>query len=276
MGFRYYDPRFGVWVDAPGDQPVEGGLGFPTTPSSQVPRKVRDLAKRPLLETVLMAQAVIGLNAVFTGLYAQRSAETFGVTGGSNVNVSNIRWRQFARSGSGTKDGFGQHFGSATFHHILDPTGGLARWSLIFHDLIRVDFNSGNGWVAVGFVNANTSNDETTFVGAMWKCSSADGYWRSGVYDGTGTSNTLHETSHTGLTVSTPRRLSVVIDAASKSVLWYADYALVDSFTPSSPIGQMGVIPKLGWYGIANAGATVRFQGNGGGNPRLLVLMPAA
>lgn len=264
------------WVES--DRLPQARLGYPWTPLSALPRKVRDLAKRPLAESILLAQAILGVTPVSATklIPGQRTEGTFGVGAlASNVNVNNIRWRQYRRVGSGTKDGFGQHWGAMPFHHILDPTGASAGWSLIFHDYVRVDFASGSGWVAIGFVNANTSNDESTVVGAVWKCNSTDGYWTSGCYDGTSTATTLHETAHSGLTVSTARRLSVVIDAATKSVLWYADYELVDTFIPSSPIGQMA-IPRIGYLGIANASADVKIQTVGGGNPRFFSIKPVA
>lgn len=282
MGFRYYDPLSGRWLETTANDPPAGYLGYPWTPISQLPHKVRDLVKFPLAATLMSAQPFLGYTPVSDHILIQgrRGASEFTAisTSISNVNSGNVNYRQFARSGSGTQKGFGRHWGPGSFHHILDPSGGIAGWTPIFHDDVKVTFGSAAAFAALGFVNVNSADDDTSYVGAIWKCSKATGYWTSGLYDGTSApSNTVHETTHSGLTTTTARRLSIVIDAASKSVLWYADYTLVDTYTPAAVLGQMGAIPRIGYYGMAANGASdMAIMTLGGSNPRLFSMKRAA
>lgn len=249
------------------------------TPRNQLPRRVRKALFD--LGTALMAgQPIFGYTPVSDQKYnaASRGTTAFGVGSLlSNVTVSNIRWRQTTRNGGASKESWGRHWGPLTFHHILDPTGGYAGWTWIVQDLLLIAFTSGHSWEFFGSWSFNTANDETSAVGVGFRTNDTDGYWTSSLRDGTGTPSTVvHETALTTVTATVPRRLSVVCDAASKSVLWYADGVLVDSYTPSVALSAMTNIPNLGYFGITETGAEARFRHFGGGNPRVLTLVPAA
>lgn len=251
-----------------------------TTPPSQLPRRVRKLVKdRSIGESVMLGWPIMGYTPVTDqAIGTFRSYAAVGVGAGlSNVNSSNINWRQTARSGGGVKESWGRHWGALAFHHILDPTGGYAGWTIIMQDLVKVTFTAGNAWVFFGSFSFNTASDETSAVGAGWRTNNTDGYWTSTLRDGTGTPSTaLHETAQTGVTSTVPRRLSTVLDAETKSVLWYADGVLVDSYTPSAAISQMTNVPNFGYFGITAAGADCKFMHFGGCNPRVITMLKVA
>lgn len=279
MGFRYYDPVSGRWNETTADHAPLGYLGYPWTPPSQVPRKVRDLAKFPIEATLMLGWPIMGYTPVgdkVIGAFRSYAAVGAGAFL-SSVNSLNINWRRTSRSGGGSKEAWGRHWGALAFHHVVDPTGGLAGWTIIMQDLVMATFASGNAWVHFGSFSFNTAADQTSLVGVGWRSNNTDGYWTSTLRDGTGTPSTvLHETAQTAVTSTVPRRLVTVIDAASKSILWYADGVLVDTYTPAAPISQMTNVPNFGYFGITETSANAGLNHFGGCNPRVLTMLKVA
>ena len=248
------------------------------TPRNRWPRKVRHWSR---IEAALVAsQPMLGYGAWndFKTWNAGRNltASSGPAPSASNISLGNIGWRRILRAGGGAKELWYRHWGPTAMHHILDPTGGYAGWSIIAQDLVRCIYQTGNGWPFFGFWSFN-GTDETAKTGCGWHSDPTNKKWISGVYDGTGTpSTTLHETSHSTLaSEGENHRLATVLDAASKSVLFYADGALVDSYTPTAPLGEMSDPPRFGYYGVTETGAELRIHTFGGGNPRLLTFLSA-
>lgn len=245
------------------------------TPRRELPHRVRPLLFDVLL---MLGQAIVGYTPVTDQRLTQhqRSITVYNALGSlSNVNASNINFRQVARSGGGVKEGWGRHWGAVGMHHILDPTQGKAGWSIIANDLIRCVFTAGTARLMFGFCEFNTVSDETSLVGAGFRTNNTDGYWTTFLRDGTGTPSTvLHETGVAAATSTVPRRLGVVLNAGAKTVDWYVDGTLVDSYAPTAALAQMTNVPKFGYYGVTNAAADASLQHFGGANPRVLSLLP--
>lgn len=249
------------------------------------PRRLRRLlSDRSLAELVLSGHPVIGYTPGGSQFQLYPQARALGQSTVPAPTVSSespgdgqVRFRRLRRSGGGSKESWFRHWGPFCFHHIVDPSGPPARWSIITQDLVRAVFTSGDAWLHYGFVHFNASPDQTTKVGAMWHIDSTDQLWTSGVYGGTGTpSTTLHETQHADLDATGPHRLATMLDAESKSVLFYANGVLVDTYTPASSLGQMGNTPLLTQWGITDTGADAALDTFGGGNPRFLVMLPVS
>lgn len=249
------------------------------TPRKDLPRRIaRHL--RSLGELLMLGQPVMGYTPVSDQklITQSRTHTAFGVAAGlSNVNLGNINYRQTTRNGGASKESWGRHWGPLPFHHILDPTGAYAGWTVIFQDLVLIAFTSGNSWEFFGSFSFNMANDETSLVGVGWRTNNTDGYWTSTLRDGTGTPSTVvHETALTAVTSTVKRRLSTVLNAETKSVEWYADGVLVDSYTPTVALSEMTNCPNFGYFGITATGAEGRFRHFGGGNPRVLTLVPVS
>lgn len=272
-GGRLYDPSRGViWV------PTGTGMG---DPYPWMPRAMRAFARGDLGALVSVAQPILGYTPgsnqfELVGGQRTKSASTSPAPTTSSVSVDAVRYRRLARSGGGVKEWWHNNWGAFTFHHIVDPTGPTAGWSIIMQDLVSATFTAGNAWLFFGFHHFNTLTDETSKVGALWWIDSVDQLWNSGVYGGTGTPSTeLHETQHADLDAAGPHRLGIMLDADTKSVLFYANGVAVDAYTPGSPLGEMGNTPLLMVSGITEAAANASIDTLGGGNPRFLTFLPA-
>lgn len=250
-------------------------------PPASWPRKVgRFVRDQSIAELALLGQVVLGYapSNEFTLVPGQRALADGGAPDDptlSNVDVDGVRYRRFRRTGEVAKGRTPRNWGPFGFHHIVDPTGAQAGWSVITQDLVRAVFTSGNSWLFYGFGQHNTDADETTKTGALWWIDSTTQKWTSGVYEGTGTpTTTLSETVHDDLTAPGPYRLGIVLNAEDRSIDFYADGSLVHSFVPSSPIGEMSKVPLLAYYIINEASADAAIDMWGGSNPRFVVLTP--
>lgn len=277
-GYRaVYNPRTGghEYFNALG----QSVLGAP----DMQPRVVRRLlANASLAQVILLGQPMLGFTASGTAIVAGGRANvnstvpapTFSIAGDGN---GLLRYLRIRRSGGGSKERIFCQWGAMPFHHIVDPTGAQAGWSMIWQDLVCPVFTSGHAWLFWGFGSFNTATDETSRVGAFWQADDVNACWTSGVWDGVGTPSTqLHKTVHAGLTfdLSNPHRLAIEIEAVTKTINFYANGALVDSYTPVAPLAQMTNCPQLTYYGITETGADASIYTFGGYNPRLLVLVP--
>ena len=70
-------------------------------------------------------------------------------------------------------------------------------------------------------------------------------------------------------------RLAIYLDPVAKAVKFYANGALVDSYAPVAPLAEMTNCPHFYYYGITETGADASLYTQGGGNPRLITLVPA-
>lgn len=267
----------------PSDWRIDGGnpLGRPATPRGDFPRKLRDLANGGDVGAILMGTPVIGMavngNTLVPGQHGVTTNTATASTGGDGAG---LHYRRLRRSGGGVKERWFDDWGPVPFHHIVDPTQGQAACSIILSDLIVPTFDSGHAWVFFGLGGLNTATDETSWTGVVWKTNYSDLYWTSGLYTGTGTpSTTTHETTHSGLSfnatgVTQAHRLSIELAADTKTINWYANGVLVDSYTPAAALGQFTNCPHMLYYGITNASADCSIYCMGGGNPRALTLVP--
>ena len=217
------------------------------------------------------AQIIPGQRALVASTSPAPTVTTAGDSAGQ-------RFQRVRNSGGGSKQRFFQDRGPTPFHHIVDPTGAQAGWSIVLQDLVVPAFASGNAWLFFGLGSFNTATDETSLVGAWWHTDNVTAKWKSGVYDGTGSpSTTLHETTHDNLTfaaLSDSHRLAIEIEAVTKTINFYANGVLEDTFTPASPLAQMTNCPHFYYYGITEAAADASLYTRGGGNPRILTLVP--
>lgn len=253
---------------------------YVVAPPRVLPRRVRAMVNERSLEAQLLSgRPLLGYcqhdDVRFIGQRAITTSSAPAPTV-TNTGAVGIGWRSIRRSGGGSKERVFRTWGPFPFHHIVDPTGAMAGWSIIASDLIRVAFTSGTARAFFGFWSFNTSTDETSRVGAGFWADSTDDRWTSGVYDGTGTpSTTLHQTQHSSLPANaTNIRLSVELNAKDKTVYFYADGVLVDSYTPAAPLAQMTNCPRFGYHLITNAAADCSIRTFGGGNPRIITYVP--
>ncbi len=277
MGWIEYGP------DNPSGRPVMGQRpGFlygPATPRKDWPRKLRDLLGG--LGGIVVGSPALGFTVGGSVLVpGQRGVSTNTAATSVGGDGAGLHFRRLRRSGGGVKERWFDDWGPVPFHHIVDPTQAKAGVSLILSDLIVPTFDAGNAWVFFGIGGLNTATDQTSWSGAVWKTNNTDLCWTSGIYTGTGTpSTTLHETKQTGISFSatgaaTAYRLAIVLDADTKTIEWYSNGVLVDSYTPSVALTQFSNCPHLLYYGITEAGADCSIYCQGGGNPRLLTLVP--
>lgn len=262
------------------DPPRNEAGNYVVGPPRILPRKVRGLIRDRSLDALLLSgQPMLGYSQwddrkAFDGTRNVTTSSAPAPTVG-NTNAGDIGFRFISRSGGGSKERVFRTWGSFPMHHILDPGGAQAGWTIIAQDLVDVVYVSGTAWVFWGFWGFNTSTDETSLTGVGWWASSADDKWTSGVYDGTGTpSTTLHETEHASLPSTTTTRLAIELSAEDKAVYFYANGALVDTFTPSAALGQMTNCPTFGYHVITEAAANCSFRHFGGGNPRIITYVP--
>lgn len=241
------------------------------------PRRIAQL--RSLDAVLLSGQALLGLSQWGDREIVDARNVTASSAPAPSVGDSGsdgIGWRFMRRSGGAAKERVFRTWGPFPMHHILDPTGGQAGWSIIAHDRMRVNWTSGTARAFFGFWSFNTSTDETSKTGVGWWCDSTDDRWTSGAYDGTGTpSTTLHETQHSGIAANGIHvSLSIELNAEQGVAYFYSDGVLVDTFAPSAALSQMTNCPRFGYHLITDTGADCIIRTLGGGNSRVITYLP--
>lgn len=261
---------------------VPYGYWGPATPRSTLPRKVRDLT---FAETVLVSQAILGYapnqNQLVPGQMAAQQSSGPAPVIAAATDSDGIRFSRLRMSGQGAKARAYQFWDPMQFDHIIDPSlTQKAGWGFIISDLLVPTFDSGNAWAFFGIGNFVTAVDETARFGAWWHTDNTLLKWKSGVYTGTAApTTTLRETTHDDLTfaatgITQAYRLSIFFDAAAKNIKFYADGVLKDTFTPTVAFAQHSFACHPIYYIIGEASADVSLYRFGGGNPRLLTVVP--
>ncbi len=172
------------------------------------------------------------------------------------------------RNGNPTLETLRMDFGaSPAIHHILDPATVASQFTLFFEDMIESDTAVGTCTVFCGFISYITAGDPTTLMGVGFYADSTDNLWHCFIFDsatGAVPISSIRDTATTILTTSM-HRMKIKIDGPTKTISWFIDGALVDSYVPVAslrylniPAATTGTSIVIGAFVPANATCTIR------------------
>jgi hypothetical protein len=170
-----------------------------------------------------------------------------------------------------------QHVGppAPPFHALVDPTTPAIAALLVFEDFVTATISALACETVFGFHEHITLGDKTTLVGIGFRAG-ADHIWHAFVNDcptNVAPVTVRRDTTLAPLSTSN-HRLSIVIDGRTKTISWWIDGVLVDSWTPGAPLDQMSAAPgpKVMWSMTCpiNGAGTLRMHA--GGIPQLRVM----
>lgn len=177
---------------------------------------------------------------------------------------------------AGAAAGRAQQLGppAPAFHHLVDPSTPAVNEVVVFEDLVSATITALACETVFGFHEHITLGVVNTLVGVGFRAG-ADHIWHAFVNDcptDVAPVTVRRDTVLAPLSTSF-HRLSLIIDGRSKTIFWYIDDVLVDSWTPGAPLDQMRPLsPKCMWsltYPINGAGS---IRMHAGGLPQLRIM----
>ena len=188
---------------------------------------------------------------------------------------------QMRRNGNATPIRMQHACGAApSFHHFLDPAAAPSQLTLIFEDMVQAEIAAGTCEVQFGFVEHIVSTTIGDLVGVGFRAGSGTtNDWHCFVKDcplgTTGNTVSLHDFD-TGILMTDPHVLAIVIDGPTQTISWYIDRVLVSSFTPSAVPDRMSaaannVGPLCGVFAVVPALGDCTVRSHAGGWPQLRI-----
>lgn len=162
-----------------------------------------------------------------------------------------------------------------SFHALVDPGTPAIQAVIIFEDFVSATISALACETVFGFHEHITVGDKTTLVGVGFRAG-ADHIWHSFVNDcptGVAPVTVRRDTTLAPLSTSF-HRLSIVMDGRTKTISWWIDGVLVDSWTPGAPLDLMLAIPgpKVMWSMTCPINGAGVLRVHGGGIPQLRAL----
>lgn len=161
------------------------------------------------------------------------------------------------------------------FHSLVDPAGPVLPMAFIFEDFIAATITALACETVFGFHEHITLGDKTTLVGVGFRAG-ADHIWHSFVNDcptGVAPVTVRRDTTLTPLS-TTFHRLTIVIDGRTKTIYWFIDDVLVDSWVPGAALDLMGPTPgpKCLWSMTCPINGAGKLRVHAGGIPQLRLM----
>lgn len=161
------------------------------------------------------------------------------------------------------------------FHHLVDPATPKIPVLVVFEDYVSATITALACETVFGFHEHITLGDKTTLVGVGFRAGS-DHVWHAFVNDcptGVAPVTVRRDTALSPLS-TTFHRLSIVIDGRTKTIYWYIDNQLVDSWTPGAALDQMSPAPgpKVMWSMTCPINGAGTLKIHAGGVPQLRVM----
>lgn len=163
------------------------------------------------------------------------------------------------------------------FHHLVDPTTPAIPQAIVFRDYVAATISALACETVFGFHDHITPTDKSTLVGVGFRAG-ADHVWHAFVNDcptNVAPVTVRHDVALAALS-SVFHDLAIVIDGRTKTISWYVDHVLVDSWTPSAALDQMlpAPGPKVMWSMVCPLNGAGILRMHAGGVPQLWILNP--
>lgn len=161
------------------------------------------------------------------------------------------------------------------FHQLLDPSTPAVPVAIVFEDFVAATITALACETVFGFHEHITPGTVNTLVGVGFRAG-ADHIWHSFVNDCP--TNVAPVTVRRDTTLSplstAQHRLSIVIDGRTKTISWFIDDVLVDSWIPGAALDQMTPAPgpKVMWSMTCPINGAGKLRMHGGGIPQLRVM----
>lgn len=161
------------------------------------------------------------------------------------------------------------------FHSLVDPSSPVLPMAFIFEDFVAATITALACETVFGFHEHITNGDKTTLVGVGFRAG-ADHIWHAFVNDCPGGVLPVTVRRDTVLApLSTVfHRLTIVIDGRTKTIYWFIDDVLVDSWVPGAALDQMGPVPgpKCLWSMTCPINGAGTLKMHAGGIPQLRLM----
>lgn len=227
-----------------------------------------------------------GIDATGTMSYGGQILGVLANTSGAGARQDKMWMYQMRRNGNATPETMRFSLGIAPpFHHLVDPTTTATNNNLVFESLVEADVALGTCRVFAGFCQYITAGTSTTLLGVGFYADDTDNKWHAFVSDsaaGTAPVTFQRDTTLVPLMTSV-HRLKLVIDGITKTIYWYIDGTLVDSWTPGAALDRMspaanvvGPETMVGAFVPASKDVSVRLSGGNLPMVRMLGATPPA
>jgi PKD repeat protein len=166
------------------------------------------------------------------------------------------------------------------FHHLVDPALPAIPYALVLRDYVAAVITAQACETVFGFHGHITPTDKTTLVGVGFRAG-ADHVWHAFVNDcptNVAPVTVRRDTVLAGKLSSVFHDLAIVIDGRTKTISWYIDHVLVDSWTPGAALDQMlpAPGPSVMWSMVLPVNGAGQLMMHAGGMPQLWVMNPVA
>jgi hypothetical protein len=173
------------------------------------------------------------------GIAGAGAAATTSIAGELKDKMWMYRMR---RNGNATPETMRHSLGIAPpFQHLVDPGTVTSQFTLVWENVVEADVAIGTCRVFAGLCQYVTAGDGTTLMGVGFYADDTDNKWHTFVRDsaaGTAPVTSQRDTTLTQL-MTAIHRLKIVFDGATKTIYWYIDGTLVDSWTPAAALDRM-------------------------------------
>jgi hypothetical protein len=166
---------------------------------------------------------------------------------------------RFRRNGNATPETVRHSAGIAPpFHHLVDPGTVASKFWLIWENVVQAAVAAGDCRVFAGLTQWITPGVATTLLGVGFYADPADNLWHCYVHDcPTGLAPiTVRRNTATAKLMTDIHRLKIIFDGAAKTIKWYIDNVVVDTWTPAAPLDRMSSLT-----GTRFAGDTAHLTG---------------
>jgi hypothetical protein len=164
-----------------------------------------------------------------------------------------------------------------SFHGLVDPSSPTYLQTLIFEDVVSATIGAGVCEVQFGFIEHITATVIADLVGVGFRAGTGTGdQWHAFVNDcptGAAPVTVLHDFD-TGIAMTDPHHLAIVIDGPSKTIGFWIDGVEVSTFTPAAPLDRMAAAanasgPQAMMSAVVPINGDVILRCHAGGFPQL-------